>query len=316
MSQVFVFVLGLLSLLPHLSESYTCWNCHNTNGCNAQQQLLNTLLKRVESNTRDIKKTLDLLESLNASLAQPATPSSCNNIASGTGYYKLYTPSGLKNVMCHMDTLCGIDGPWTRVGYLNMSSTSQTCPLGFREYNESGIRGCGRPLNSTIPSVFFDTFGMSYSRVCGRVSAYRWKTTDSFDSNVQKESLDNAYVDGVSITRGYPRQHVWSFASGWEKSSCPCHTSTAKYRQPSFVGQDYFCEVVSGGTYSKGLYSELMWDGVGCSASTCCHGSSTMPWFKNELSVSSTDVLELRAVCDSNFGDEDIVIASYAIYVQ
>ena len=41
-----------------------------------------------------------------------------------------------------------------------------------------------------------------------------------------------------------------------------------------------------------------------------------MPWFKNELSVSSTDVLELRAICDSTFVDEDIVIASYAIYVS
>ena len=113
---------------------------------------------------------------------QPTTPSSCNNIVSGPGYYKLYTLSGFQNVMCHMDTLCRIDGPWTRVGYLNMSRTSQTCPLGFREYNECGIRGCRRPLNGTIPSVFFDTFGISYSRVCGRVSAYRWKTTDSFGS--------------------------------------------------------------------------------------------------------------------------------------
>ena len=58
-----------------------------------------------------------------------------------------------------------------------------------------------------------------------------------------------------------------------------------------------------------------MWDGVGCSASMhlLSYGSSTMPWFKNELSVSSTDVLELRAICDSTFVDEDIVIASYAI---
>ena len=305
MSQVvFFFVLGLLSLLPHLCT------CHGScdNDCNTQQQLHNTLLESVKSNTQDIKK---ILEFLNAT-----TPSSCTNIASGTGYYKLYTPSGFQNVMCHINSLCGIDGPWTRVGYLNMSITGQTCPLGFREYNKSGIRGCNRPLNGTIPSVFFDTFGMSYSRVCGRVSAYRWRTTDSFDTSVQKESLDDAYVDGVSITRGYPRQHIWSLASGWQTSSCPCHTSAAIYRQPSFVGQDYFCEVVSGGSHSKGLYSELMWDGVGCSGSTCCHGSSTMPWFKNELSVPSTDVLELRAICDSAFADEDIVIASYAIYIQ
>ena len=58
-----------------------------------------------------------------------------------------------------------------------------------------------------------------------------------------------------------------------------------------------------------------MWDGVGCSTSTC-HGTSTMPWFKNELSVPSTDVLELRAIGDSAFGDEDVVIASYAIYIR
>ena len=59
-----------------------------------------------------------------------------------------------------------------------------------------------------------------------------------------------------------------------------------------------------------------MWDGFGCSASSCCHGSSTMPWFKTELSVPSIDVLELRANGDSAFGDKDIVIASYAIYIQ
>ena len=52
---------------------------------------------------------------------------------------------------------------------------------------------------------------MSYSRVCGHVSAYRWKTTDSFDTSVQKDRLGAAYVDGVSITRGYPRQHIWSY---------------------------------------------------------------------------------------------------------
>ena len=249
MSQVvFFIVLGLLSLLPHLSGSCTCHgSCDNY--CNTQQQLLNTRLERVESNTQDIKKMLEFLN--------VTTLSSCDNIASGTGYYKLYTPSGLKNVMCHMDSLCGIDGPWTRVGYLNMNSTGQTCPNGFKEYNENGIRECGRPFNGTISYVLFDTFDMSYSTVCGRVSAYRWKTTDSFDTRLQEESIDNAYVDGVSITRGYPRQHIWSFASGWKISSCPCHTLAARYRQPSFVGQNYFCEDVSGGAHLKGLYSGM-----------------------------------------------------------
>jgi hypothetical protein len=38
---------------------------------------------------------------------------------------------------------CG-DGICHHVAYLNMSDPSQQCPPAWREYNESGVRACGR----------------------------------------------------------------------------------------------------------------------------------------------------------------------------
>ena len=43
---------------------------------------------------------------------------------------------------------CG-DGLWYRVAYLNMTDLSQWCPPAWREYNTSGVRGCGRSVSSS-----------------------------------------------------------------------------------------------------------------------------------------------------------------------
>ena len=31
--------------------------------------------------------------------------------------------------------------------------------------------------------------------------------------------IDGTYVDGVSITRGYPRQHIWTFMAALQENS-------------------------------------------------------------------------------------------------
>ena len=61
---------------------------------------------------------------------------------------------------------------WTRVAYLDMTNSSHQCPAGWETYT-TPKRTYGR--NSTIigcQSVFYPTNGVSYSRVCGRVTAY------------------------------------------------------------------------------------------------------------------------------------------------
>ena len=116
-----------------------------------------------------------------------------------------------------MDTLCGSGGGWTRLAYLDMSDATQSCPSGFRLYQSGGVRACGRPVSNSgsCVSVQFPSNGISYSQVCGRVVGYQYGTTDAIDIlDSSHNNLSSNYVDGVSITRGSPHQHVWTLMSG------------------------------------------------------------------------------------------------------
>ncbi len=44
---------------------------------------------------------------------------------------------------------------------------------------------------------------------------------DAFGFRTLEHTIDQAYVDGLSVTHGSPRQHIWSFAAGynWYTSS-------------------------------------------------------------------------------------------------
>ena len=218
---------------------------------------------------------------------------------------------------------CGSTG-WTRVAYLNMSDPSQQCPTELRLYNESGVRACGRQVVSTFgkgscDSVTFSTNGTCYSQVCGRVIGYQYRAPDAFHSN----SIDSYYVDGISITRGSPRQHIWSLAAGFYESGtggvfCPCNTgSTASV--PSFVGDDYFCE---SGILTYNITSVLhtddpLWDGEGCedNEGPCCNAPG-IPWFHKVFNTTTTDDIELRVCGDFHTGDEDVPISLYELYVK
>ena len=157
---------------------------------------------------------------------------------SPSGYYqfKNYT------AYCNMGTLCGSGGGWTRLAYLNMSDATQNCPSGFRLYEENNITACGRPVTSSgsCASVQFPSYGISYSQVCGRVTGYQYGLTDGVQSG--NTNINSPYVDGVSITRGSPRKHVWTLMAGSSDSDgvCPCSTASNVQVQ-SFIGNDYFC---------------------------------------------------------------------------
>ena len=112
---------------------------------------------------------------------------------------------------------CG-DGLWYRVAYLNMSDPLQQCPTAWSLYNVSEVRACSRPATSgaSCPGTFYPT-GRQYSKVCGRVTGYQVATPGAFRIiylNTLPSSLDDIYVDGVSVTNGSPRTHIWTFAAG------------------------------------------------------------------------------------------------------
>ena len=121
------------------------------------------------------------------------------------------------NVFCDMERVCGCDeggGGWTRVADINMTRPNENCPAGFRKVTASGKTMCGGQSRSCI-STTFSSHGLQYSRVCGKIIGIQYATPDAFDPyGLQGESIDSVFVDGIVLTRGSPRNHIWTFANG------------------------------------------------------------------------------------------------------
>ena len=73
----------------------------------------------------------------------------------------------------------------------------------------------------------FYTNGAPYQRVCGKVRGYqKGHPNDGLAFN--SLTIDDHYVNRLSITYGSPRQHIWSYANGdYDKTeayylACPC----------------------------------------------------------------------------------------------
>ena len=154
--------------------------------------------------------------------------------------------------------------------------------------------------------INYRTSNILYSRVCGRISAYARRTLNGFVSFNDTErppnsTIEDNYVDGVSLTHGNPRQHIWTFAAN-KTCLCPLNNS------PRFVMEHYFCDI-------RG--SMPLWDGVDCGSQNTCCSFNNPPWFYRQLPQPTTDAIEMR-VC-TNGGpttNEDVAIEIIEIYVQ
>ena len=157
-----------------------------------------------------------------------------------SGYYwaRAFSGSAVR-VYCDMTRSCGnITGGWTRVAELNMTDSSHQCPcdLTLRTESDSNIRACVTASTAGCVSIPID-IPYSYSRVCGRVIAYQVGATNAFHHpGSSSDTIDDIYVDGVSLTHGNPRQHIWTFAAGLRESmamnaesTCPCTENTGSY---------------------------------------------------------------------------------------
>ena len=99
-------------------------------------------------------------------------------------------------------------------------------------------------------SVTFPTHRVPYTKVCGRAQGYQFYATSAFFSYYYRGQaiLDSAYVSGLSVTYGSPRNHIWTFAVGQSKdydytdANCPCASPYPGPAAPPFVGDNYFCE--------------------------------------------------------------------------
>ena len=270
-----------------------------------------------------IKGDLGAEPTLGSSEANPAT--SCNEIyqhnpdSRGTiGQYYIKTCYGAQLVTCNMKLKCGgVEGGWMQVVDVDMDQ-HDSCPgswqyiLNPRKLCQGNDGGCS--------SAHFSVKGVKYNQICGQAKAYQKGTTDAFWVNIP--SIDSHYVDGISITIGLPRKHVWTYAAGisadggTSAANCPCST-TAGRAPPAFVGNDYYCESGDvGGAEGPPYYlSDPLWDGAGCSVGNGCCARVGMPWFHRSLTASVNEDFEVRICKDQAHGDEDIAIEKLEIYV-
>ena len=207
-----------------------------------------------------------------------------------------------------------------RVAHIDMTQPNQDCPAGFRKVTASGKTMCGGQSSRCI-SITFHSHGLQYSRVCGRITGYQFYSTDGFGPYINfGASIDGNFVDGIVLTHGLPRTHIWTFASGLSQyntgpSACPCNGASYTFSLPPYVGNDYFCE--SGHPHdsfppSNYLTNDPLWDGAGCVSGTCCNSP---PWFCKTLPHPTTDDIELQICINSPLDDEDILFEKVELYI-
>ena len=202
-----------------------------------------------------------------------------------------------------------------------MSDPSQQCPSAWREYNTNQFRACGRPV-STVGSRLSHTYPINhqYSKVCGRVIGIQVASPDAFYSG---RGINDNYIDGVSITYGSPRNHIWSYVGSYSEiitfhNACPCDYSSA-IQPPSFVGSNYYCESGNPSRNWQGRVfpNDKLWDGEQCThEGTCCTGTNTPPWFSVSLASPTSDDIEVRIMGTESTTNEDTPIELLEIYVQ
>ena len=272
-------------------------------------------LSEFRQNLSQLQLRIDLIFSCAA--LSPSSPS---------GYYWVVTSNGsVVRVYCDMTLSCGgVTGGWMRVAELNMTDTSQQCPSNLVERSDNNIRRC-ETMNAGCSPTTYSTQNINYNKVCGRITGYQVGTTDAFKeyyNNQGTTTIDSTYVDGVSLTHGNPRQHIWTFAAALDRNDnvmgvpsshdCPCRFDVNPFDPPPFVGEDYFCdagneEFMNGET---GLQADPLWDGTNC---LCCDNP---PWFYKQLPQPTTDDIEMRVCRNEGGTNENIGIQEIEIYIQ
>ena len=244
--------------------------------------------------------------------------------SSSSGYYWLKSDTTeCREVFCDMETThCNIKGGWMRVVYFNMSEPGASCPTSLRQIN-TPAKLCGRRTAPGCSSVTYPVDGIRYSKVCGQARGYQYFTPDAFQPPTN--DINSYYVDGVSITYGNPRHHLWTYAAGVSDDynyggccNCPC----AKYpgtAPPAFVGLDYYCESGITGRYQDNQRIALedpLWDGDGCGSGNTCCAQAGMPWFCRTLPQEVNEDIEMRICGDEVTANEEIYVELVEVYVQ
>jgi len=240
-----------------------------------------------------------------------------------SGYYMI-NPSLPYQVYCDMELTCGgITGGWMRIANID-TSQGDYCPSGWNKTTQPKPLCRGSSDSAGCYSAYFTNNKFEYNFICGKLRGYQKGTNDAFAAfRTGSRSIDGPYLDGVSITVGSPRKHVWSYGVGVSQLhnavpyNCPC----AKFpgaNPPAYVRDHYYCE---SGSRSHGVHATLygsdpLWDGHGCPAGDDCCSTLGAPWFYRQFTEPEKGAVEVRICQDEPYANEATLLEQVQLYIQ
>ena len=305
-----------------------------------QRMLMHSVIQNLTNTIEDLQAQLSIINQERAQLkmvhfgkcaltglGKTTAAESCDAIfqtdpSCSTGYYLVYNDKEPVLTYCHAPlTLCGVLGRWRRVAHINMTEESASCPPGLVETSNTGLnkRACGRSVDNKCSSVLYPAGQTNYTQVCGIVQGYQFGDNNAFGPSYHyRINIDGPYLDGISITAGQPRQHLWSYAVRHDETrgiACPCNNrSNLITHVPHFVGGHHYCEsgfsVHLGG---KTAWDDPLWDGAGCTTAgnQCCEHYG---WFHRVI-ANTTDDIEVRWCSNGPRSREDVYTDLVEIWV-
>ena len=241
-----------------------------------------------------------------------------------SGNYWISSTTGVHQVYCDMQLECGgHKGGWMRIADLD-TSRGDDCPSGWAKITTPVAACTTLHNNNGCYSTNFTTLSVPYSKVCGMVVGYQKGHPDGFHSNLHpSRSINGPYVDGISITYGTPRKHIWTYAigrsdgNGSSDTNCPCSHFPGRL-PPSFVHNNYYCESGTMGRPNNEDYflDDPVWDGMGCSSDNSCCSEPSLPWFYRQIPLTVSDDTEARICNDAGASSENVLVGELKLYVQ
>ena len=335
-------VTDIMMLITNVSDSLMelhqahMLSMQETRRIENELQLIPDVLQRLQNDISSLQADTQITEQqLNKTLSNGLSPElAIRSCASLPPYYEpgLYYISSTRGypiqLSCNATFECnGIAGGWMKVADFDYRDYREQCPPNGRELIISNQRGC-LITNSGRGCHSFLTFGLGvqYSEVCGRIIGYQRGAPDAFRTSLGID-IDGDYVDGISLTYGHPRQHIWTFTAFSNENNehydrkCKCshpRFSDMTSQPPDFVGEDYFCDTGAGleSTKKERYYlDDPLWDGAGCENENQCCTFNHPPWFYKDIPPTADDI-EMR-ICRNIDGKlEDYLITEIEIYIQ
>ena len=118
----------------------------------------------------------------------------------------------------------------------------RNCPTGWQQIT-SPVRACiAGDNNPGCYSALFANNGVHYNDICGKVVGYQKATPDGFHRG---KSIDDIYADGISLTYGTPRKHIWSYVNGHSSHDTVCASCNCPCANNPGVGPPIFYETTT-----------------------------------------------------------------------